>query len=177
MRRRAFPPSGDVGCRIPFRRDRQTRSGCWLFCPLESFGIGWRGSAFGFWSWFAFTAIERRSAFNLFECGDVPFLHLAMSAVGYLSVETAKPDRDVGCSARWKALVSAGAGPLLASGLGSLSLPSSAVRHSIYLNAETCLSSIWRCRLTDMSPSRAPTPAEVKIDKVFIHDHCRNGIV
>ena len=105
-----------------------------------------------------FATFERRRAFNSFECGDVPSLHLAMSAGGYLSVETAKPDRDVGCSARWKASVSAGAGPLLASDPGSLSLPSSAVRHSIHLNAETCLSSIWRCRLADTFPSRPPNP-------------------
>ena len=54
--------------------------------------------------------------------------------------------------------VSAGTGPLLASDPGSLSLPSSAVRHSIHLNAETCLSSIWRCRLADTFPSRPPSP-------------------
>ena len=59
---------------------------------------------------------------------------------------------------------------------GSLSRPSSAVRHSIHLNAETCLPSIWRWRLSDMSPSREPIPVEVEIDGAFIHDHPRNGI-
>ena len=34
MRGRAFPRSGDGGCRILFRRDRQTRSGCRLLNPL-----------------------------------------------------------------------------------------------------------------------------------------------
>ena len=95
-------------------------------------------------------------------------LHLAMSAIGYLSVETAKPSRGAGCSARWKASVSAGAGPFSASDPGSLSLPSSTVQHSIYLNAETCLPSIWRCRLADMSPSRSPTPVEMEIDGALI---------
>ena len=81
-----------------------------------------------------------------------------ISGPGYLSVETAKPDQDVGCSARWKASISVGAGPFLASDPGSLSLPSSTVAHSIGLNAETCLSSIWRCRLSDTFPSRPPNP-------------------
>ena len=68
MRKRAFPRSGDVGYRIPFRRDR-------------------------------FTAIEHRCAFNRFECGNVPFLDLAIEpfldlaieAVGYVAVESTNP--------------------------------------------------------------------------------------
>ena len=47
---------------------------------------------------------------------------------------------------------------------------------SCQLNAETCLPSIWRWRLSDMSPSREPIPVEVEIDGAFIHDHPRNGI-
>ena len=42
-----------------------------------------------------------------------------------------------------------------------LSRPASTVVHSIHLNAETCLPSIWRCQLADMSPSRSPTPVEI----------------
>ena len=63
---------------------------------------------------FAFASFERRRAFNLFECGNMPSLHLAMSAVGYVAVEI-NPGRGAGCSAHWKASVSAGAGPLLGS--------------------------------------------------------------
>ena len=164
MRRRAFPPSGDVGCRICRRRDHQLRSRsqrrCLIRIRLDPFphlpaspyfatfehrrafnsfecgdvpSLHLAMSAIGYLS--VETAIEHRCAFNRFECGDVPSLHLAMSAIGYLSVETAKPDQDVGCSARWKASVSAGGGPLLASDPGSLSLPSSTVAHSIGLNA------------------------------------------
>ena len=131
MRKRAFPPSGDVGCRICRRRDHQLRSRsqrrCLIRIRLDPFPH-LPASPY-------FATFEHRRAFNSFECGDVPSLHLAMSAVGYLSVETAKPDQDVGCSARWKASVSAGGGPLLASDPGSLSLPSSTVAHSIGLNA------------------------------------------
>ena len=36
-----------------------------------------------------FATFERRRAFNSFECGDVPSLHLAMEAVGYVAVEIA----------------------------------------------------------------------------------------
>ena len=81
---------------------------------------------------------------------------------------------DPGCSQGPSSL--ADAGPILTPVPGSLSRPSSTVLHSIHLNAETCLSSIWRCRLTDMSPSRSPSPVEVEIDGAFIRDHPRNGI-
>ena len=37
------------------------------------------------------------------KCNSLQLGHLAMGAVGYLSVETAKPGRNAGCSARWKA--------------------------------------------------------------------------
>ena len=56
-----------------------------------------------------------------------------------------------------------GTGPILTSNPGSLSRPSSAVSHSICLNAETCLPSIWRCRLADTFPSRPPSPVGMPI--------------
>ena len=57
-------------------------------------GISWRGSDFAPKPWFAFATFEHRRAFNSFECGNVPSLHLAMSAVGYVAVEKNKPGRD-----------------------------------------------------------------------------------
>ena len=48
-------------------------------------GVSWCGSAFA--------PFERRSAFNSFECGNVPYLHLAMEPVGYVAVEI-NPGRD-----------------------------------------------------------------------------------
>ena len=98
-------------------------------------GVSWCGSDFDPRSWFAFATFEHRFAFNSFECGNVPFLHLAMKAGGYLSVETAKPDRDVGCSARWKASVSAGAGRLLASDPG---FAFTAIEHRCAFNRFEC---------------------------------------
>ena len=148
MRKRALPPSGDVGWRICRRRENQTRS-------------GW----------------------NSTRPSSAPYLHLAMSAGGYVAVEKTKPGRDgirqgphprspmivgtVGIS--WR-------GSDFAPNPGLLSRPSNTVVHSIHLNAKTCLSSIWRCRLADMSPSKEPIPVEVEIDGAFIRDHHRNGI-
>ena len=57
-------------------------------------GISWRGSDFAPKPWFAFATFEHRRAFNSFECGNVPFLHLAMKAGGYVGVEKNKPGRD-----------------------------------------------------------------------------------
>ena len=37
---------------------------------------------------------NHRLAFNSIECGDVPYLHLAMSAGGYVAVEITNPGRD-----------------------------------------------------------------------------------
>ena len=106
MRRRAFPPSGDVGWRICRRRENQSRS-------------KWKST----------------------EPSSVITIAMALPDPG--SDFTSDP--------------------------GSLSRPSSAVQHSIHLNAdlnadlnaETFLPSIWRCRLADMSPSREPTPVEI----------------
>ena len=54
---------------------------------------------------FAFATFEHRRAFNSFECGDVPFLHLAMKAGGYVAVEKTKP------GLRWLGMNSAYQGP------------------------------------------------------------------
>ena len=57
-------------------------------------GLSWCGPDFDLRFWSAFAPFERRSAFNSFECGNVPSLHLAMSAGGYVAVEITNPGRD-----------------------------------------------------------------------------------
>ena len=107
------------------------------------------------------------SAFKPIECGNVPFLHLAMSAIGYLSVETASlpsSTTHLAMSAVGYVAVEITNSVKIATALLDPDMPRPFPASSGFallrdfrapsciqfgLNAETCLPSIWRCRLSD----------------------------
>ena len=96
------------------------------FAPARIVSARWPGKELGFWV----SGTERRSR----------------AILPLWAYRTGSTERTVA------------AAPRLRQKLGQdsrmLSRPASTVVHSIHLNAETCLSSIWRCRLSDTFPSR-----------------------